>query len=337
VFLADTHLGLDFPIRPRVKRRRRGPDFFRNYRSVLRHAIRTKADLVVHGGDLFFRSRVPGKIVDLAFEPLAECVRRRVPIVIVPGNHERSHLPTSLYLNHPDIHVFDRPRTFRFDIAGVTLALSGFPFERRDIRTRFPRVLQQTGWKGIPAEIRLLCIHQAVEGARVGPSDFTFRGGRDVIRMRDVPARFHAVLAGHIHRRQVLTKTLDGKEVETPVIYAGATERTSFAERFEPKGYFEVTIRRSTPGWELGHLAFHPLPSRPMVELYIDPVTAGRQLGRHLRAAMDGLEADSIVRLRSREPLPLEVRAKLTPEFLRAVFPESMNVECARELFAARG
>ena len=28
LFLADTHLGYDLPFRPRIKRRRRGPEFF---------------------------------------------------------------------------------------------------------------------------------------------------------------------------------------------------------------------------------------------------------------------------------------------------------------------
>jgi hypothetical protein len=30
LLIADTHLGFDLPFRPRIKRRRRGPDFFAN-------------------------------------------------------------------------------------------------------------------------------------------------------------------------------------------------------------------------------------------------------------------------------------------------------------------
>lgn len=58
LFLADTHLGFDLPLRPRVDRPRRGPDFFRNFSLALQPALQREVDLVVHGGDLLFRKRV---------------------------------------------------------------------------------------------------------------------------------------------------------------------------------------------------------------------------------------------------------------------------------------
>jgi len=39
LLLADTHLGFDLPSRPRVDRRRRGPDFFANTRRALGPAL----------------------------------------------------------------------------------------------------------------------------------------------------------------------------------------------------------------------------------------------------------------------------------------------------------
>ena len=111
VFFSDTHLGFDDPVRPRTRKIRRGPDFFANFRVVLDHARSTRADLVVHGGDFFFRSKVPASVVERAYLGLLEFAESGIPIVIVPGNHERSVLPPSMFLNHPQIHVFDRPRT----------------------------------------------------------------------------------------------------------------------------------------------------------------------------------------------------------------------------------
>jgi hypothetical protein len=55
----------------------------------------------------------------------------------------------------------------------------------------------------------------------VGPGDFTFTTARDVIRHRDVPAGFAAVLSGHIYRHQVLTADLRGRPLRTPVLYPG--------------------------------------------------------------------------------------------------------------------
>ena len=102
------------------------------------------------------------------------------------------------------------------------------------------------------ADLRLLCLHQTVEGAQVGPADFTFRRGPDVIAGRSIPPGFAAVLAGHIHRHQVLDHDLDGVPFAAPVFYPGALERTSFAERAEPKGYL---VLDAVPGAEGGTVA----------------------------------------------------------------------------------
>jgi len=52
LFLADTHLGFDLPFRPRIQRRRRGPEFFANFKRALLPALQGRVDSVVHGGDL---------------------------------------------------------------------------------------------------------------------------------------------------------------------------------------------------------------------------------------------------------------------------------------------
>ncbi|MCJ7626327.1 MAG: metallophosphoesterase [Anaerolineaceae bacterium] len=136
LFLADTHLGFDLPFRPRVERRRRGHDFFANFERALEPALQGEADLVVHGGDLFYRSKVPDALVQMAMEPLVRVANRGVPVYIVPGNHERSKIPLRLWTMHPNIHIFDHPKTYLFTSGKTRLALSGFPFTRA-IRARF--------------------------------------------------------------------------------------------------------------------------------------------------------------------------------------------------------
>jgi DNA repair exonuclease SbcCD nuclease subunit len=333
VFFADTHLGFDYPIRPKIKRRRRGQDFFDNYRRVLEFAIDSKADLVIHGGDFFFRTLVPKKIVDLAYEPLLQFAEHGIPIFIVPGNHERSQLPISLFLTHPNIHVFDKPGTFTLDLAGTRIAISGFPFERNGIRDRFKSILDESGWTNSPADIRLLSMHQAVEGAQVGPSNYTFRYGRDVIGINDLPADFHAVLSGHIHRKQILRKPNTG----LPVIYPGSTERTSFAEKSEEKGFFEIILRRfPDKNWEIQNLNFIKLPARPMHDLFLDFSVNAASLRSYILARIAKFDEDSIVRLRCNGNLDNQVRGMLTSPFLREIIPESMNFQFSSDFYRFR-
>ena len=86
LFLADTHLGFDRPFRPRIQRRRRGPEFFANFKRALQPAVKGQVDCVVHGGDLLFRSKVPPRLVTMAFEPLKQVADQGTPVYLVPGN-----------------------------------------------------------------------------------------------------------------------------------------------------------------------------------------------------------------------------------------------------------
>jgi len=236
LFMADTHLGFDLPFRPRIQRRRRGPEFFANFKRALLPALQGRVDCVVHGGDLLYRSKVPPRLVAMAFEPLKQVADQGTPVYLVPGNHERSVIPHSHLAEHPGIHIYDRPRTYLFRKDDFTLALAGFPFVRHGVRKDFVHLLDQTGRCHVSADVQVLCIHQSIDGAIVGPAGYVFRNATDVVRTSDIPADFSAVLSGHIHRFQVLAKGLKGKAPLAPVFYPGAIERTSFAEKSEKKG-----------------------------------------------------------------------------------------------------
>jgi DNA repair protein SbcD/Mre11 len=261
LLLADTHLGFDMPRRPRVERARRGAGFFANYARALAPALSGSVDLVVHGGDLLYRSRVDPGLVLMAFEPLLHIAECGVPIAIVPGNHERSAIPHPLLVRHPNIHVFLRPATYCLEIAGLRVSLSGFPFQRDHVRDAFPRNLDDTRWRDAEADVRLLCMHQAVEGAVVGAQEFMFRDGPDVVRGCDLLRGFAAVLSGHIHRRQTLRRGPGGGAFPVPVVYPGSTERTSWAERFEQKGFLLLEAEATDHGGRITRCKFTPLPS----------------------------------------------------------------------------
>jgi DNA repair protein SbcD/Mre11 len=327
LLLADTHLGFDLPLRPRVERRRRGPDFFANFQRALEPALRREVDLVVHGGDVLYRSKVRPQLVEKAFAPLMRVADGGVPVVVVPGNHERSNIPFPLLATHPAIHILNRPRTLSLEIAGLTVSLVGFPNERRDVRGRFRQLLAETRWQERASDVRLLCIHQAVEGARVGPSGYTFRDGADVIRGSDVPVGFAAVLAGHIHRHQVLTADLAGRPLAAPVLYPGSIERTSAAERHEAKGFLILELSPTAAGGQLRSWSFHRLPARPMVDIDLDPSgLGGEQLEARVRELLAGVDPDAVVRLCLRaEPAP-EARGALQAAVLRSHAPPSMTL-----------
>jgi len=329
LFLADTHLGFDLAFRPRIERRRRGPEFFANFERALQPALNGRVDCVVHGGDLLYRSKVPARLVAMAFEPLKAVADRGVPIYLVPGNHERSAVPHRHLAEHPRIHIFDQPRCFTLQKENFTLALSGFPFVRRGIRKRFLDQLDQTGWRGVEAAVHVLCIHQAIDGATVGPTGYRFRYAADVINASDIPAGIAAVLSGHIHRFQILTQNLKGRSVPAPIFYPGSIERTSFAEKNEKKGYLILEFEADgSDGGRLKKWKFYELPARPMIQLELHlSGMKGPELESWIQARIKNMPADSIVKLKVYGTASHETVEVFRAASLRALAPPTMNID----------
>ena len=324
LLLGDTHLGFDEPVHARVERRRRGADFFANFERALQPALRGEVDVVVHGGDVFDRGDVPASLVEQAFRPLARVGAAGVPVFVVPGNHERSRIPFPLLAAHRNVFIFDRPRTFALAIGGIPVALSGFPFAR-DVRARFTGLAAETGHVAhAHAPVRLLCVHQAVEGAKAGTPEFIFDRGDDVIRGRDLPGGVAAVLSGHIHRGQRLSRALDGMPFAAPVYYAGSVERKAFVERNETKGYLILDVRPSSEGGQIERHHWFPLPARPMVRISLPPSGAGLRFA--LRRRLAQLPEDAVVRIDVAD----EDLAALTAADLREAAPPTMNVDLGR-------
>lgn len=318
VFLADTHLGFDFPMHPKKSKRRRGPDFFTNFDRVISYSQENNVDLVIHGGDLFYRTLVPQPIVDMVYDRIGNLAQFGIPIVIVPGNHESSKLPLSLFLHHPNIHYFTKTQVFKFNFKNINLDIAGFPCVRKDIKTRFSGIVNELQPQlSANADIKLLCMHQTVEGAVVGPSDYVFKNGKDIIPKGDLPIDYNLILSGHIHRSQVLHES----EKSTIVIYPGSVEKTAFAEKNEIKGFYQITIDDNLSI----EFNFIPLPARPMEDIYLSEMSyTNNSLKREIVEKVSILSPDSIIRFKLKNSENLNL---LNVKFLDEIIPWSMNYQ----------
>ncbi|GMV13866.1 MAG: metallophosphoesterase [Polyangiaceae bacterium] len=317
LFFSDTHLGLDGPSRPRVARRRQGDDFFANTERAVTRALAGDVDLVVHGGDVFHRSDVPLSLAERAYALLRRVADHGVPLVLVPGNHERAALPFPLLLRHPAVFVFDRPKTLELRLAGLRVAIGGFPYLRH-ARARFTAALAAAELSSAPADLRLLCMHHCFEGAQVGPHDWTFRDADDVVRAADLPEGLSAVLSGHIHRHQVLRHDLRGAPLRAPVLYPGSVERTSSAERGETKGYLTLDFDAGgLAAWQL-----HELPTRPLA---VCTLRAG-ELRAELERLASTLPEDAVLVLRVEGKATEAESMLLSAAALRERFGPRVNV-----------
>ncbi|MHC4470800.1 MAG: metallophosphoesterase family protein [Planctomycetota bacterium] len=251
VHLADTHLGARHPGRAS------GDPFLQNMRRALAPARDGAADLVFHAGDLFNRSRPPVRVVAEGSHSILEAAEGGAHVFVVAGNHERSVLPCRLLLTHPRVHFLESAGCLSIRVGGLDLSVFGFPFARRRVRERFGALLRATGWPRDRADVNVLLCHQTFEGATVGPADFTFRAGPDVIPPAWIPPDLDYAALGHIHRHQHLSHPRTDRLV---LSYPGATERTSRAERFEEKGCIHGVLE---PG-ERTRVRFRVLPTEPV-------------------------------------------------------------------------
>jgi hypothetical protein len=176
-------------------------------------------------------------------------------------------------------------------------------------------------------------MHHCVEGATVGPGNFTFRNARDVIRCADLPAGCAGVLSGHIHRHQVLTKDLAGTPLPAPVIYPGSLERTAFAEMGEEKGFMILKVQPGERGGEILDSSFIPLPHRTMAIRDLHPgngkVTTWSSEGLRdaLARAISDLPPDAVLRIQLHGLLPPSLRPLVGARSLRRLAPAEMNLE----------
>ncbi|UCG12050.1 MAG: metallophosphoesterase [Deltaproteobacteria bacterium] len=240
VHTADTHLGFEIT---RVKqsdpggRGKRADAIYQNFLRIVEHTVEIEADLFMHCGDLFNKYYIPKETLDELVRPIFNLSKAGTRVLLIPGNHERSEFPFDLFHGAKGVFVFDQPKTLSFEVSGYTVGIAGFPFIRQNSKTTFHKALEQTEYKSLRTDLNILMTHQAFDTASVGPVDFVFRASRpDTVSRNTVPLDFDYIAAGHIHRYQILDHPM---KPGLNFVYPGSTQRISFAEMNEEKGFVE--------------------------------------------------------------------------------------------------
>jgi len=318
--LSDSHLGECMPLYRTPPKNWRGECFVKNYYKALEPALQEKVDFVLHSGDLFDKRHINMDIIGRAMVPLRIIAGKNIPIFIVPGNHEREHIPGGLLLAGDNIHIFSKPLKIEFTIREENVVIVGFPFIRYGARKVFKKILGQTGWKRKKGTTDILLCHQTFEGAKVGRKDFTFRNGENVVSISDIPQGFNYVACGHIHKPQIL------KTKEPTICYAGSTERVSFREMEEDKGYYVTTIEHG-----IIHPKFHKLSCTSMFRAKVSVTGhSGEEIAKLLEEKISNLKPHSVLRFHLEGEMELEVLKKI-PLYLYKKKRDDVKIEFRKE------
>ncbi|NHJ48563.1 MAG: hypothetical protein FK733_12330 [Asgard group archaeon] len=249
--IADTHLGYQAG-KTAEARKFMYNQMFSVFSDVLDIAREKKVDYVLHGGDIFNRSKPPKKTIHQTYQLIEELLKDDIGFLVTPGNHERSKLPNTLLRFHPKCHIFTK-----FDAIALDdyYKLIGFPYSSNVKQEVIPKIEKVTQ-ENTENSFLMLC-HQLFDGAEFGPKRFRFtlaHGSMDPLIM---PTKLKLIITGHIHRAQ---KLHDGF-----IVYPGSTERTSFVEAIEPKGYLLIDLASDSL-----QVSFQELNSIPMTVIEIN-------------------------------------------------------------------
>ena len=234
---ADNHL--DPPASsfgPRRFERRR--DHLRCFEEAIDYAKENHPDFLLLAGDVFDTVR-PGNFVRARImEDLKTVHDLGVRILAVSGDHdtpkvaEEGSSPLSVYGNSGYVHFFQDPSEFssrRYSIEGLNVCVGGLSRNPLLRSNEDPLAKAAVRFDG---DMNILLTHYPVEGfvgyARDDP----------IIRLASVPSNCQLVCVGHYHSYQ--TKELR----HTTIIYPGSTERASFQEENEEKGFAWIELDR---------------------------------------------------------------------------------------------
>src|SRR6266571_5142459 len=138
--------------------------------------------------------------------------------------------------------------------------------------------------------INIFLTHYPIEG-------FDGYFGQEVhIQKSSIPRNFQLFASGHLHNHQ--RKMING----TPVIYPGSTERVSFNEEGEKKGFVWLELDKTG----IVQQEFHPTPARPMETLEFRVAGEG-SLTRQIEAALEKrIDDEKILRVRVQGKVTLD-------------------------------
>jgi exonuclease SbcD len=324
VHTADTHLGFEF-IRTSTPdedgRRRRAEWIYNNFLAVVDHALSIEADLFIHSGDLFNKYYIPRDRLDALIRPFVDLSKAGIPVLLIPGNHERSEFPFDLFHGVKGVIVFDRPKSLCFDLDGYKVGVAGFPFIRNDSKRTFLKALEETEYGELRTDFNILVTHQAFDGAAVGPMDFTFKSGRsDTVTRETLPLDFEYVAAGHIHRCQVLSHP---KRPRTNIVYPGSIQRMSFAEIDENKAFVVGEVM----GGRI-ETRFIPLPEWDMEMVEIEAAGQSREaLQSAIRSQFWRFRKDMVIRFNLTGGSRMSDYAEIDFETLRKEMPPVLECQ----------
>lgn len=286
--LSDTHLDDRATVAGRILldaqgRNIRGEDRRRCFRSAAGGTIERGCNLILHTGDLFEHNKPLPSEYCAATEVLD--LWRTTPVVVLADNHGNAESETERHAieplagRRPNLYISVRPELLTISTTGGLVQVATLPSPRRSIvaaKEEFkglgPEAVNAVISDKLRAIIRgfrtqlkpdlpaILMFHGKVQGAWL--NDLQQQTGSEEIAL--TPEDFEGwnyVGLGDFHGYQ---------HVAPNAWYSGATDRTSFNEEHQAKGWICAEFKENDEGLRVPVVEFIATPARRYVTLSLD-------------------------------------------------------------------
>ena len=266
VHIADTHIGYSRynRIDPETGLNVREKDVYDAFESAVQMILDINPDVVVHAGDLFDSVRPTNRALSVGIKGILQIAETGIEVVIISGNHSTPRLretgsPFRLLEKEiikgdaaARVHPVFKGAYEKVEIGGVVF--HAIPHMEPDKFGEAARsVKAEQGMKNVAV----------MHAGYVGISAFRNSDENNEILLKSsdlVRKGMDYIALGHYH---------EYSKVEENVYYSGSTERLSYSEVGQKKGFIELDL-------DSGHVKFHEVRTRPMFLLKpIDAKTLG--------------------------------------------------------------
>jgi len=252
--VSDTHLG--YSAYRKVTEdgvNQREIDAYDAFKQFVDYAIKSKPDIVIHAGDLFDSVRPNNRAITFAIEQIIRLSKKDIPFVVIAGNHEHPKLKETGHIFSVFGHIDQvypiynaKYETLPLSINKEKITIHAIP--QCELKKQFDEELKKIKVDS-KSDYNIFLSHGAVTGIK----EFSMNEFNElVIPTKIIEKDFDYVALGHYHK---YTKLSDN------AFYSGSTERFTFVDAEDKKGFIELELRDG----KLKH-TFVELKNRPMVD-----------------------------------------------------------------------
>ncbi len=308
--LSDTHLGhMRYnKVVPETGVNQREQDVYDAFERAMDGILAEEPDIVLHTGDLFDSPRPANRAVYHAARQIRRLVERDIPLLLISGNHSTPRLRATgslfslLSEFFPGVQAVHSSRYEKTLLKGVAFHAVPHCFSQAELEAQLAEVAPDP-----EARWNVALLHVGIQGFR----EFRMsEANEQILGDAQLPAGMDYTALGHYHKHV---------KVKEGAWYAGSTERLSFSEVNETKGFCMVDLDKPDL-----RPRFHEIAVRPMLDL--EPVDA---------AGMESL--DLLARIEERVKAE-EMEGAMVRLRVRGCAPatqQNLDLRILRELTAA--